>query len=70
MAVRILHCSKSLENYYLCLTEKISGFINRGPQPGDLIYLVVKVGKKVFVVQGSFLMSRLITSLGQTQIAM
>lgn len=46
MAVRISHCSKSLENYYLCLTEKVSGFINRGPQPGDLIYLVVRVGKK------------------------
>lgn len=46
MAVRILHCSKSLENYYLCLTEKVSGFNNRGPQPSDLIYLVVKVGKK------------------------
>lgn len=28
------------------MTEKVSGFINRGPQPGDLIYLVVKVGKK------------------------
>ena len=46
MNVRILHCSKSLENYYLCLTEKVAGFANRGPQPGDLIYIVVKVGKK------------------------
>lgn len=46
MKVRISHCSTSLENYYLCLTEKVSGFINRGPQTGDLIYLVVKVGKK------------------------
>lgn len=46
MKVRISHCSTSLENFYICLTEKVSGFINRGPQPGDLIYLVVKVGKK------------------------
>jgi len=46
MKVRILHCSTSLENFYICLTEKVSGFINRGPQPGDLIYLVVKFGKK------------------------
>ena len=28
------------------LNEKVSGFTNRGPQPGDLIYLVVKIGKK------------------------
>lgn len=48
MAVRISHCSNSLENYYLCLEEKVSGFINRGPQSGDLIYLVVKVDKKSF----------------------
>ena len=46
MKVRISHCSTSLENYYICLTEKVSGFINRGPQTGDLIYLVVKVGKR------------------------
>ena len=46
MKVRISHCSTSIENYHLCLTEKVSGFINRGPQAGDLIYLVVKVGKK------------------------
>lgn len=46
MSVRISHCSKSLENYYLCLKENVSGFINRGPQPGDLVYLVVKVDKK------------------------
>lgn len=46
MNVRISHCSTSLENFYICLTEKVSGFINRGPQSGDLIYLVVKVNKK------------------------
>jgi hypothetical protein len=48
MAVRISHCSDSLENYYLCIKEKVAGFTNRGPQSGDLIYLVVKVGKKSF----------------------
>ena len=46
MKTRISHCSNSLENYYVCLSEKVSGFTNRGPQPGDLIYLVVKIGKK------------------------
>ncbi len=46
MAVRILHCSKSSANYNLCLTEKVAGFINRGPQSGDLVYLVVKYGKQ------------------------
>ncbi len=46
MKVRILHCSISLENYFLCLTERVAGFVNRGPQTGDLIYLVVKIGKK------------------------
>lgn len=48
MNTRILHCSDSLENYYLCLEKKVSGFINRGPSTGDLIYLVVKIGKKSF----------------------
>ena len=46
MNARILHCSTSLENYYLCLEHRVAGFSNRGPQSGDLIYLVVKVGKK------------------------
>lgn len=46
MNTRILHCSTSLENYYLCLEHRVAGFSNRGPQPGDLVYLVVKVGKK------------------------
>lgn len=46
MKVRISHCSTSLENYYLCLNQKVSGFTNRGPETGDVIYLVVKVGKK------------------------
>ena len=45
MSTRILHCSNSLLNYHLCLENKVAGFTNRGPQPGDLVYLVVKVGK-------------------------
>ena len=46
MSVRISHCSNSIENYNLCIKEKVAGFTNRGAKPGDLIYLVVKVGKK------------------------
>lgn len=46
MAVRILHCSNSTENYYLCLTHKVAGFIDLSPKSGDLIYLVVRIGKK------------------------
>jgi hypothetical protein len=43
MPTRILNCSTSLENYYVCLRERVAGFSNRGPQPGDQVYLVVKV---------------------------
>ncbi len=46
MSVRISHCSTSLDNYYICINERVSGFLNRGPQVGDLIYLVVKIGRK------------------------
>ena len=46
MIVRILHCSTSLENYNLCLKDKVAGFINRGAQSGDMVYLVVKVDNK------------------------
>lgn len=46
MEYRVLHCSTLLENYYLCITEKVAGFSNRSPSQGDVIYLVVKVGKK------------------------
>lgn len=48
MNVRISHCSDSVENYNICIEYKVDGFTNRGPQPGDLIYLVVKIGKKSF----------------------
>ena len=46
MNTRILHCSNNLENYYLCIDEKVAGFSNRGPESGDLIYLSIKIGKK------------------------
>jgi hypothetical protein len=42
---RISHCAGSLDKYYSTLREKIEGFTNRGPHPGDCIYLVVKKGK-------------------------
>lgn len=46
MKVRISHCSVLVENYNLCLTDKVSGFTNRGAQSKDLVYLAVKIGKK------------------------
>ncbi|MCC9166500.1 hypothetical protein [Pontibacter harenae] len=48
MSTRILHCSTSVENYNICVEHKVAGFSNRGPQPNDLIYLAVKIGKKTF----------------------
>jgi hypothetical protein len=46
MSTRILHCSTSVENYNICVEQQVAGFSHRGPQPNDLIYLAVKVGKK------------------------
>lgn len=46
MSTRILHCSSSSENYNICIEQKVAGFSNRGPQPGDSVYLAAKVGKK------------------------
>jgi hypothetical protein len=46
MVVRILHCSDLIENYNVCIDEEVAGFKNRGPQPGDLVYLAVKVEKQ------------------------
>ena len=43
MAVRILHCGSSTQNYELCIKENIAGFISRSPEQGDLVYLAVKV---------------------------
>ncbi len=45
MTVRILHCSTSAQNYQTCIEERVAGFTNRGPNSGDMIYLVVKVDK-------------------------
>ncbi|GAB3541894.1 hypothetical protein GCM10027443_41860 [Pontibacter brevis] len=46
MSTRILHCSSSLKNYNICINQKVAGFSNRGPQPGDLVYLAAKSGKR------------------------
>ncbi|WP_347157445.1 hypothetical protein [Pontibacter chitinilyticus] len=48
MSTRILHCSTSVENYTICIEQRVAGFSNRGPQPGNIIYLAVKVGKRTF----------------------
>jgi hypothetical protein len=44
MAYRILHCGRSIENYYKCLEEGIAGFAGPLPSSGDIVYLAVKVG--------------------------
>lgn len=46
MSTRILHCGSNVENYNLCISEKVAGFLNRGPQTGDLVYLAVKYNNK------------------------
>ncbi len=46
MSTRILHCSNSVENYNICIEQNVAGFSHKGPQPNDLVYLAVKVGKK------------------------
>lgn len=47
MSVRILHCGESIENYNICINERVAGFSNKGPEKGDLIYLTVKTGNKI-----------------------
>lgn len=45
--VRILHCSTSVENYELCVSHRVAGFVKRfgeNPQP-TVLYFAVKVGK-------------------------
>jgi len=44
MAVRILHCGKSIKNYNLCIEKKVAGFTKRVAEKGDLVYLAVKKG--------------------------
>jgi hypothetical protein len=46
MAVRILHCGKSAANYATCMRGRVFGFTHRGPEIGDVVYLVVKRGKE------------------------
>lgn len=48
MAVRILNCSNNLINYNLCVHEKVVGFSMKIAQSNDIIYLAVKVNKKLF----------------------
>ena len=44
--IRTLHCSTNTKNYNLCLDNNVVGFSHRGPESGDLIYLLFKEGKK------------------------
>jgi len=44
MAIRILHCGRSVENYYKCIAERVAGFKVSSPTVEDIIYLVVRVG--------------------------
>ena len=44
MAIRILHCGKSIENYNLCAEHKVAGFPKRVADKGDVVYLAVKHG--------------------------
>lgn len=46
--IRTLHCSTNIKNYNLCLNHKVAGFTHRGPESGDIIYLLFKQGKKTF----------------------
>lgn len=48
MSVRILHCSKSINNYNICVKEKVVGFSKRLAETGDLIYIVVKHDKVTY----------------------
>jgi len=46
MAIRILHCGKSIENYNLCAEKEVAGFTKRVAEKDDVVYLAVKAGKK------------------------
>lgn len=48
MAVRILHCSNSLENYNLCIEHRVAGFTKRVAEKGDLVYFAVKIGRTTY----------------------
>jgi hypothetical protein len=42
MSVRILHCGEDILSYDECLQFKQAGFTQRGQEPGDLVYYVVR----------------------------
>lgn len=44
--IRTLHCSTNIRNYNLCLDNNVVGFTHRGPETGDIVYLLFKEGKK------------------------
>lgn len=46
--VRVLHCGKSIKNYYLCIESRIVGFTQRFSSggTGDQIYIAVNVNGK------------------------
>lgn len=44
MAIRTLHCGKSIENYNLCAEKEVAGFTKRVAEKGDTVYLAVKAG--------------------------
>lgn len=48
MAVRILHCGISQENYHICATENIVGFSKNVVSLGDLIYIAVGINRRTF----------------------
>ncbi|POI16682.1 hypothetical protein C2145_11410 [Bacillus velezensis] len=48
MSVRILHCGESIENYNICIDNKIVGFTKRTATIGDLIYISVKKDNESF----------------------
>ncbi|MFK3936564.1 hypothetical protein ACI2JA_03480 [Alkalihalobacillus sp. NPDC078783] len=43
MNTRILHCGDSIENYHICINEKVVGFKKRTASIGDIVYLAVKI---------------------------
>lgn len=45
MKYYILYCSESIENYDICIENKIAGFVNSTPSVGDRVYFAVKMPK-------------------------
>jgi hypothetical protein len=43
---RILHCGNSLNNYYICIRERVAGFTQKTAEEGDIVYFSVKFNKK------------------------